>query len=476
MKFKINDFRVGINSKLESNVVGFSKGKMIFNMDYLGGALKADLPFSHYLFTNKTNLEMISLYTATVKTPRTRKVFYFKKTNKTTGLIEDKLVLFNNSNTACYIDYCSETNASKFIPLDVTIVGDPVCTNYTLNGEDVLIISGKNSNMYIWDGVNSPVLVEDAPKITSMCVHGERLFISTGDQYNRVWFSDDLDPTNWKVSLFDAGFIDMQDERGKPLKVISFGGYVYIFREYGISKLLANGLQEDFYLTHLFVSGGKILPETIEVAGDRIIFMATDGIYEFDGVSTRRILDEVFSSIKVDTLATSAYVNGKYYLACNINYSDSIFISGNDFNNSLLVIDPSSKDYLIYRGLDVFGMCMFCEKGESKLMLASNADETLLLVSSNSNKISSYACYYSPIYDFGEPTKRKTVRRVSAYVENDKTSAICLVNERDQEGMDIILNKGLNDIPVVYSGEKIGFQVKAVTGCVISDIILDVFI
>ena len=59
MKFKINDFRVGINSKLESNVVGFSKGKMIFNMDYLGGALKADLPFSHYLFTNKTNLDMI---------------------------------------------------------------------------------------------------------------------------------------------------------------------------------------------------------------------------------------------------------------------------------------------------------------------------------------------------------------------------------------------------------------------------------
>ena len=108
--------------------------------------------------------------------------------------------------------------------------------------------------MVVWDGVSDPYEVLDAPKISSMALHYERLFATVDGEKNSVWFSDDLDPTNWSMSLDEAGFIELIDERGALLKVVSFLDYIYIFREYGISRLTAYGDQTSFSVSNLFVS------------------------------------------------------------------------------------------------------------------------------------------------------------------------------------------------------------------------------
>ena len=110
-----------------------------------------------------------------------------------------------------------------------------------------------------------------------MCVHGERLFLTDSSNHNSLWFSDDFDPTNWNVSLSEAGFIDMIGEKGRLLKVISFGGYIYVFRSYGITRVTAYGNQKSFSVADLFVSSGKIRGESITVCGDCVLFFASDG-------------------------------------------------------------------------------------------------------------------------------------------------------------------------------------------------------
>jgi hypothetical protein len=39
--------------------------------------------------------------------------------------------------------------------------------------------------------------IDNAPAFTGITMHFERMFATGGDENNTVWFSDDLDPTNW---------------------------------------------------------------------------------------------------------------------------------------------------------------------------------------------------------------------------------------------------------------------------------------
>lgn len=55
-----------------------------------------------------------------------------------------------------------------------------------------------------------------------MTMHYERLFATTSTDKYTLYFSDDLDPTNWNENITEGGFIQMLDERGELLKVISF--------------------------------------------------------------------------------------------------------------------------------------------------------------------------------------------------------------------------------------------------------------
>ena len=128
---------------------------------------------------------------------------------------------------------------------NVSLADAPESECYNFNGTDVIIFSKSGGGICIYDGVTATV-VNDAPIITSMCVHNERLFVTTGGVDNALWFSDDFDPTNWNVSLTEAGFIDMNDFRGDMKRVVSFGDYLYVFRTFGITRITAYSDQRLF--------------------------------------------------------------------------------------------------------------------------------------------------------------------------------------------------------------------------------------
>ncbi len=226
----------------------------------------------------------------------------------------------------------------------------PNVVSYRLYGEDSLIMTSSKDKMFVWDGVSDYArCIVDSPYITSMAMHYERMFATTAGESNAVYFSDDLDPTNWNdSSLTEGGYIMLLDERGKLLKVADFLNYVYIFREYGISRLTAYADQTDFSVVNLYVGGGRIYEGSVCPCGDTVMMLASDGLYSFDGYDVTRRLKAV--KFAPSPNASGVFSDGKYYLVANTTEGGE--------NDTLVVYDMSGGTFSMSR-LNIKRLCKF---------------------------------------------------------------------------------------------------------------------
>ena len=301
--------------------------------------------------------------------------------------------------------------------------------NYRLNGEDVIILCSERDCMSVWNGSQKHYRVESEPFISSMCVHYERLFATVDGEKASVWFSDDLDPTNWDISLEGGGYIEILGEKGSLLKVIKFLDYVYIFRSYGISRITAYGEQTDFSVITLYTSSGKIYPDTVSVCGDRIIFLAQDGIYSFDGLKTVKILSGIFPLLRgQQSAAVSAYYNGCYYLACKINFDED----DGGINNALIEYDISGGSCAVIKCGDISSLTVIAAESFNALAVAvrgENADTVATICEDNvlfGEPLKK--CWKTPWTDLGCPDKYKLIREISVSADDSVTAEIYTEN------------------------------------------------
>lgn len=336
LTLSIPSFEKGLSLKYDKNLSNIEFASEIENFSFNTGALTNGIGFEN-IFNKIAKQSEIQILTNDLQNVGgIEKLIYFYKFNSTSQTREDKLIFISNIHEVYYVNlYSTEKQLTKL--RNVKFSSTPIALRYRLNGEDVIIFTSETDNMTVWDGTNNPYEVLDAPHISSMTVHFERLFATVDGEKNSIWFSDELDPTEWSISLDEAGFIEMVDERGALIKVVSFLDYVYIFREYGISRLSAFGNQSSFSCSNLYVSSGRINPESVCVCGDKILFLASDGIYKFDGVDTVKILTNIedgFASID-NKNAVACFSGSSYFLACN-------FKTESENLNTLLEIDTNS--------------------------------------------------------------------------------------------------------------------------------------
>ncbi len=463
----IRDFRGSVNIKLDENLIGLNAGKMSYNYAFSSGSLKGKCPFQtlncryfggsgvvEELFTPEMVLE-------------NGLIFYYEKFDEETESRKDKLIFIDKLFNCFYMDLYGDEH--KFQSLDLKFSSMPTVFCYNHYGEDSVIFCSKTDNMVLWDGENAPETIIDAPSIVSCVIHKERCFAIVENEPYTLWFSDDLDPTNWSVGLLDAGFIKMADGRGKLIKLVSFGGYLYIFRERGISRLTANGSQEDFYLTNLFTSSGKILKDTITLCGDRIVFVATDGVYSFDGSTTSRILEKLGDLFVGSKDSFGCYFDGKYYLATKIDFFDTAYDDCELKNNMLFAYDVQSGEFEIYRGINIQSMTPLVTGEYNSLVILTDGD---ILCTTDTPDVFCSG-FESGLYHFENIKTAKTVRKISAFIKNTDKVTLELVNERG-ETKSFELKTGTNDINCVFSGLAIGFRIFSKNSAVISALSLEV--
>ncbi|MBD5131954.1 MAG: hypothetical protein HDT28_05115 [Clostridiales bacterium] len=291
--------------------------------------------------------------------------------------------------------------------------------NYRLNSKDVLLMSCEGRKLFTWDG---RILEEHttSPVVSSMALHYERLFVTSSEEPTKVFFSQDLDPTNWTIGKDGGGFIELLDERGYLNRVVSFGSYLYIFRDHGISRVTAYGDSSEFSVINLFVTAGRIYPDSIAVCGSVIVFLASDGLYSFDGYDCTRRLSNLDGLIERGSATASAFFDGKYYLSCRMNFADgeTVGCEANDCAcNGLLVYDVTSGEYAVSRGLDISFMQSVTFNGEDMLVCCESGVGGEIAKCGKRFDESLHAHWHGPTTDFSSPDKLKVLRE--AYVVND---------------------------------------------------------
>lgn len=339
---------------------------------------------------------------------------YLYKKHDSSGADDSRIIIYTKSKML----FECPVSGGTFEQIDNSFFSSApagVCYNY--NGEDVIIFSKSGGGICIYDG-EELTEVPEAPEITSMCVHYERLFVTTG--HNELWFSDDFDPANWNVSLNEAGFIDMNDMKGELIKVVSFGDYLYAFKKFGITRISAYSDQKQFAATDLFVSSGKIYKDSIIVCGDCMLFAATDGIYRFDGVNTQKISDAFKKRIDFNyKYFKGQYFNGNVYIRVLAKVD-------NGYDVQILKLNPKTLEATFIHDL-VLGdfMVLDCEDNY-RLYGVTAAIGTLCEVTTENSLITGlqpYQVWENGESDFGIH-KEKTLTTFSVYTNKDITVSI----------------------------------------------------
>lgn len=423
-KVSYASFANGINVDYDENLTPVKYSKLTYNFNYKNGALIKGLGIdANLVFHHNTKYPEYTKTLVIADDMNVQSAGLYRYVEETYGMDLSRLVFYCSDGTLKYNYVHADETTIREIN-DVNFTSPPLMFNYQLNGQCCLIATTPKDGMWVISSSGN-YKVENTPKITSLCLHYERLFVTVENDKSAVWFSDDLDPTNWTVDNSQAGFIKMYDDRGDVIKVVSFNDYVYIFREYGITRLTAYAKQEEFDLTNLFVSSGRIYKNSITICGDRIMFLASDGLYVFNGSSTSKVelnIDNLFST-RPNLNCVSAFHDGYYYLACNLDFNDKhnkIVGSEEDMpyeNNALIQINISTGELSIARGVNIVSLNPVCTRSFN-CMLASvktTKDTYRLGVVNNCGKIfetPTLKYWKSPYSDFGLPNASKLIKEL----------------------------------------------------------------
>ena len=428
LKLNLTHFKNGINTHTDENLLPLNYAKSTYNYSFISGALREGIGFNVAKFMRFADSGGCDRTLTLSDVSGIEGIWLFRHYSRNYAKNEYVVLIYTKSQRMFYSFLFSPL--PMFVELNgINFTSCPQVINYRLNEEDVLIMSSQDADnkMYTWNLTDVPDVVLNTPEITSMCIHNERLFATTGGDRKTLYFSDDLDPTNWRIGEDQAGYIEMVDERGGLNKVISFGGHLFVLRDYGISRLSAWGAQNDFNLVHLFTSSGKIYSKTAVLCGDRILMLCADGFYTFDGVSTtKRILglEGMFDGVS-NEYATAEYHQGKYYLACRLNFGDDKIVGDEAVvghkNNAVIEYDVKTGEYSISRGIDICRLCSVQEGSFSKLLACFNTGQVATLAELDYSGTvflqPSLKVWQSPETAMGYPDKIKVLKTLTAVVK-----------------------------------------------------------
>ena len=447
-KSKIRVGFKGLVNTTDEGVLDMAYTDMAYNFAFengvLTGGIGIDQAEGYYTEPSVTR----HAYPEMAAGKKIKDVFLYRKVSST-GVHDDRLVA-QLTDGKFYYTSVFQTDTWHLLE-GLTTMADVSAVNYNFKGRDMLLFtSGKNLLLIIDD--TTPYALTDTPKFTSLAVHNERIYASVNGTNNQVWFSDDFDPTNWNVSADEGGYINFSDECGEVLKVVSFLNYLYIFREYGIFRLTAYGDQNEFLLKKVFTDTGRIVKNSIEVCGDKIIFYAEDGLFAFDGYEVTRIAKEMMPTNRRSRMS-GAYLDGYYYLACCI-WEDSAV------NNAVVRYSLLDKSISVLYGYGVKRLkSIRVHNGSQVLCIFENGENIGKLgMVSKSGKVMGAATqkrYISP-YSTLSSSSLKTVRSVSLVTSTPLTLTVKLDGKRYEYR--VRGSEYMQTIPVEKCGCRVGFE------------------
>lgn len=422
IKLKLSDFSGGINTDIDANVLPMNMAHNTYNFDFSSGSLKPGMGFRDLLL-----FDSISKQYKTMEVPSTvsqiTKTWMFRRWDDFQNFYSPLLIFYTADNKF----YAGLMNLpiTEFLemPSSDSFSKTPVGMNLRVDGVNKFFWCPSKSGEYLacWDGYDGIEHWPSAPEITGLAYHANRLFATIGGDKTQLWFSSDTDPTNWVALDFYGGYIEMSDERGMLNSVISYNNYLYVIREFGITRVSGAGEQNDFVVRHLTQSNSKIYSSTATLCGDRIMMLCRDGLYRFDGMEMSKVMlgfENLFKDMD-NTNAVGAFLDGKYYLACKMRQNDyqTVEDDSSKVNNTLLEYDIKTGEYSLLRGVDIRALTELQYENMSKLVVNFNDDgyKNRIAELTHDGKIfgvPTQKVWESPSTDLGYPGSYKIIKSI----------------------------------------------------------------
>ena len=436
-KYNALPFNNLINHKLDAKTVPFGRCDNLYNFNTYTGALTDGIGISDIELVYENYYDMKY---KTVQLPSAKEItgcYFLKYWHEPMNQYLYLLMIYCHDGKILY-NMVNSIN-SEWTEIDnLQFSSKPMALYSKVNGVDSLIFYTENDGMFVWNmQLSKPIKVDNPPKITSMCIHDNRLFATIKGDARSVIFSEELNPTNFNVSTEEGGYINMSDDFGKCNKVVSFDGYLYVFRDYNIARITEGRDRNEFVVTQLYVGNGKIYPNTVSVCGDKIMFLAADGVYKFDGTTAKKInfdFDDMIVGIDNHN-AIGQYFDGNYYLACVIDFEDEVRFGCESLtayhNNALIKINMSTDYIEVHRGCDISGLTLVNDGLNNCIIVTYTFDSMIstigILKESGSLKSKMLKKFWkSEMHDFDLPNKLKFIKDITLITHSDITLNIYL--------------------------------------------------
>ena len=264
---------------------------------------------------------------------------------------------------------------------------------------------------------------------------GNRVVIGGGNSYpTRVFFSAPYKPEQFPVQ----NFIELGIRTGGAITgFVSYNNLLLVFRERGIDALVpTQDPNAPFYATPIFETMGTLASKTAQVvAGSGVLFVASDGIYQFTGnlaggsqpalVKISSSISDIWDRVSVSSLAKACAV----YDGLEQTYTLSVPVDGNSYNSLVLKYNillgawststgiPMSCATISSEGAVLFGTNTEDIGGEAPTSVGvicdSNWSGYQIVDEAYESKPKDSASWTSAWLDFGDPDSTKAIKSVS---------------------------------------------------------------
>ncbi len=301
---------------------------------------------------NSTNTSEQELSISDVGITSVEGIGYFKQYFESNQYTAHRLIVYGNDKKV-YINQMLDDTYDLFWLYNLEFDSAPLVLPFKKEDKDAVVLVSDNQ-MKIWATGYSPYTIADVPIITSMCMNDGVLFCTIKNPAFKVWYATDLTAENVGKISSNSGYITLDDDLGDAKKVITFNENVYVFREYGISKI--NSIKNENVVSEIYKSNTKIFANTVSVCGNNILFMTNDGLYTFNGIKVSKTKVNLLNTMPiVNDGAISSALGDKYYLALKLDFADekNIICEPDCLNNVLIIVNATDFSYEIVRGVDI---------------------------------------------------------------------------------------------------------------------------
>lgn len=393
---------------------------------------------------NAKNLTERELNISATGIEKVKGVAYFKQFYRDANEVVHRLLVYG-SDDKIYINQLIDDTYDLFWLYGLKVNSAPMTLMYKKDDEDIMLIV-TNDKIYLWKVGYSPAVIENIPVITSMCMNDGVLFCTVKDPKFKVWYATDLDVEKVGGITNTSGYISLEDELGDVKKVVAFNQDVYVFRDYGISKI--NYLKEEKTTSLVYKTNTKIYCNTINVCGNSILFMTKEGLYAFNGIKVSKLNIKFFDDFDVrNEGAVASSLGEKYYLALRYDYNDGrklLCENGAFVNNILVIIDTSDMTHEVVRGVDIASFVPVQTEVFEKMLVTFNSvyENKIGEISNRSVCIDESLPKLWECANVIQNFNTKLITKVSAYAEKDVKLTLLL----DDEKVDFVCYKsGLNE-------------------------------